>query len=77
MTQPEYHYFKASWCGPCEQTTPVAKENDAIIHDVEEEQELANKWAVRALPTLIITESGNPVESLRGTSEILHEFGEL
>lgn len=72
----EYHYFKADWCGPCSQTTPIAKEKDVRIHDVDAEQETANDYNVRSLPTLVI-ENGQERERKTGVTEVLATLEEL
>jgi thioredoxin 1 len=48
--------FKADWCGPCKQQSQILEEFDSVAVreiDIEEEQDLANQYNVRSLPTLI------------------------
>jgi len=66
--------FWAPWCGPCRMLAPVldelAKESNgryAICKcNVDEEQELATTFGVRAIPTMIIFKEGEHVETIVG-----------
>lgn len=58
--------FWAEWCGPCRMAGPVieeiAKENEGKIVvgkvDVDHEQELAQKYGVMSIPTVILFKDG-------------------
>ena len=62
--------FYADWCGPCQVIKPIIDElaNDfkdkAIVGkvDVDESAELANKFGVRSIPTLLLIKNGEVVE---------------
>jgi thioredoxin 1 len=65
--------FWAAWCGPCRHFGPifekVSEENpDAtfVKVDTEEEQELAGKYGVNSIPTLVIYRDGIPVYGAPG-----------
>ncbi len=61
--------FFAEWCGPCKMMSPILKEvkdslgeSVAIIKiDVDKNQELAAKYQVRGVPTLLLFKHGKQV----------------
>lgn len=67
--------FWASWCGPCQMLSPVvdamAGERDDIKVgkiNVDNEQELAEKFGVMSIPTLVVIKDG--VEKKRSVGVI-------
>ena len=66
--------FTATWCGPCKMQKPIIKEleekyKDKVkfsIVDVDENQELARKYSVHAIPTIAILSNGKLVSSFVG-----------
>ncbi len=65
--------FWAPWCGPCKMIAPIvdeiAEENEHIAVgkiNVDEEAELAIRFGVSSIPTLIVMEKGQKVAQLIG-----------
>jgi thioredoxin 1 len=66
--------FFAPWCGPCKMAGPVMDElageykGKAVIGkvNVDEERELAGKYGVMSIPTVIIFKDGKEVEKKMG-----------
>lgn len=65
--------FFATWCGPCKMLAPVldlmVKEDETlkiVEIDVDQEQELAMKYGVMSIPTLILFKNGHVVSQKLG-----------
>ena len=66
--------FWAEWCGPCRMVAPVVEEiaNDFAGRlkvaklNVDEAQELAIKYQVRSIPTLMVFKQGKVVDMVIG-----------
>lgn len=78
--------FWAPWCGPCRMLTPIieeiAKEAEGryIVGkvNVDEEEELADKFGIMNIPTLIVFRAGEPVKKSVGyksKAEVLSLLG--
>ena len=68
--------FWAEWCGPCKMLNPIIEElsNDfadkAIITkvNVDESPNIAQKYSVRSIPSLLFFSKGSVIEQLIGVS---------
>lgn len=65
--------FYANWCGPCKMLSPIIDEiaderEDVIVGkiNVDSEPELAEKFGVFSIPTLVILKDGNVVHQSAG-----------
>jgi thioredoxin 1 len=66
--------FWAEWCGPCKMIAPVldelADEYSGRVQigkvNIDESQELAAEYGVRAIPTLLIFQNGQVAEQIVG-----------
>lgn len=68
--------FWATWCGPCKKIGPVIEalaqeyEEQAIIGkcDIEEDEDLATRFAVRNIPTVLFIKGGEVVDKQVGAA---------
>ena len=66
--------FWAAWCGPCRMLAPavseLAREYSGKVKvgkiNVDEQPELAMKFNITSIPTIIVFRDGSPVESSVG-----------
>ncbi|MBE6651335.1 MAG: thioredoxin [Ruminococcaceae bacterium] len=65
--------FWAPWCGPCRMVAPIIEEiaNERIDIkvgkiNVDEEAELANKFGIVSIPTLVVMENGRIINQAIG-----------
>ncbi len=77
--------FYADWCGPCKMLAPVVDEiaNEyegkvkVVKLNIDEANDIAAKYSVMSIPTLILFENGNDTNKLvgfRSKEAILREF---
>ena len=76
--------FYADWCGPCKMMSPVideiADENSNVKVgkvNVDDNQELAMKYNIMSIPTIMVFENGVPKKTFVGVTdknEILKEL---
>ena len=77
--------FWAEWCGPCKMLTPILEELsnemkneiNVVKVNLDENQDLAMKYSIRSIPTLLLFKDGNLVDTKVGLlpkSEIVTWF---
>ena len=67
--------FYAEWCSPCKAMAPTLEQIDTnagggIIYkiDIDQERELAKKYEIRSIPTLIFFKNGEQVNKIIGAA---------
>lgn len=64
--------FSADWCGPCKALIPIMEEVLANVEitsyevDIDEHHELARKYGIMSVPTVISFKDGEPMGILVG-----------
>jgi thioredoxin 1 len=68
--------FYADWCGPCKTQDPIledVEEDWSNVEfekiDVDEQQDIANEYSVRSLPTLVVENDEGIVERFIGVTQ--------
>jgi thioredoxin 1 len=70
--------FSAQWCGPCRMLSPIieqlsednqGKDVSVIKVNVDENQELAAKFGVRGIPTVVVLKDGEEKTRIVGLKE--------
>ena len=82
--------FFATWCGPCQMMHPILDELHGLIGDkarilkvdIDKNQELAQEYQVRSVPTLMLFKKGKVEGRTSGVTQVdtleqvINEFSE-
>ena len=66
--------FWAEWCGPCHAVAPVLdkiaserpEEVKLVTVNIDEEQELAHRYGIQSIPTIVLFKDGEPAAAAIG-----------
>ena len=66
--------FWAEWCGPCKNLAPILEEMSDELKDkikigkinIDDNQELAAKFSIRSIPTMILFKNGDSIDTKVG-----------
>jgi thioredoxin 1 len=69
--------FYADWCGPCKTQDPILEEMEEDWGtevtfekiDVDENQDVANEYQVRSIPTIVVENDDGVVERFVGVTQ--------
>ncbi|MEI8332191.1 MAG: thioredoxin [Methanomicrobiales archaeon] len=78
MSKPVLFDFFATWCGPCKMQTPIieelAKKVGTAVEikkiDIDQHMDLAEKYGIRVVPTLVIEKDGKVLQSMEGITDL-------
>ena len=76
--------FYAEWCGPCKMLAPIIAEIKEELKDkvyvikvnVDQEDELADKFGIYSIPTLVLIKDGKEIDRKTGynTKQIITDW---
>lgn len=70
--------FWATWCGPCRMQAPILEQLDGELEgsvkickvDIDEQPELARRFGIMSIPTLLTIEDGEVLEMRVGVQSL-------
>ncbi|OPY37701.1 MAG: thioredoxin 2 [Methanoregula sp. PtaU1.Bin051] len=77
MAKPVLYDFFATWCGPCRIQGPILEDLrkkmgdliDIQKIDIDQHMDMAEKYGIRVVPTLIIEKEGTVVHAMEGVTD--------
>jgi thioredoxin 1 len=70
-------HFTAAWCGPCKVLTKTFENNKSTFKkikrlkvDLDEHQELAKKYNIKSVPTILLFKNGQESKRLIGNKTL-------
>jgi thioredoxin 1 len=70
-------HFTAAWCGPCKALTSTFESNKTTFKkikrckvDLDEHQELAKKYNIKSVPTILLFKNGQESKRLIGNKTL-------
>lgn len=79
-------YFSAAWCGPCKMFKPIVQQVSSELEvgivyvDVDQQRDMAMKYSISSVPTIVVENDGNVVYRNSGVmskpqlSQVLSQF---
>lgn len=69
--------FYATWCGPCQMMAPILEQLNQQMKDrlrivkidTDKYPQLASRYHIQALPTLVLFKNGQPVDKIEGVKQ--------
>ena len=75
------YYFTAPWCGPCKTFGPIVEQSGISVQkvNIDNDTELAAKYGVRSVPTLIKIndlgqEIGSRIVGVRSKEDVINWY---
>lgn len=70
--------FYANWCGPCKVMAPILEQVNSQMSDrlqivkvdTDKYPNLASRYQIQALPTLVLFKAGQPVDRIEGVVQV-------
>ncbi|MEM1171919.1 MAG: thioredoxin [Cyanobacteria bacterium P01_H01_bin.35] len=80
--------FYATWCGPCKMMTPILEQVNEQMKDklrivkidTDKYPQLASRYGIEALPTLVLFKNGQPADKIEGViqpPQLVQRLGSL
>jgi thiol-disulfide isomerase/thioredoxin len=83
MSKPKILYFTATWCGVCKTQKPILEQYvtqrnlDLEVVDVDERPELAKKYGILKLPSIVSLVNDQPEVTLLGLQKLSDLYSKI